>query len=233
MKLNNLFYKSLKNKLKNYYHHSFSMCSYSQEGEDLILNRLFEGGQEKSTGFYIDIGAHHPFRFSNTYFFYRKGWSGINMDATPGSMKLFNKFRPRDINLEVAIFDEMLTLPYHIFREPALNTFSKELAVSYIAHGEILDKEILIPTFPLSQILEDHIAPSQAIDFMNIDVEGHDFQALKSNNWQKYQPKFLLIESLGVDLADILKSQLVTYLEDKNYQFIAKTINTLFFKFNN
>src|SRR6186713_1276577 len=70
--------------------------SYSQEGEDLILKRFFS---EKSGGFYVDVGAHHPKRFSNTYMFYKEGWSGINIDAMPGSMKLFNKVRSKDINL--------------------------------------------------------------------------------------------------------------------------------------
>ncbi len=48
-------------------------------------------------GFYVDIGAHHPFRYSNTQFFYEKGWRGINIDATPGSMDRFKDFRPEDI----------------------------------------------------------------------------------------------------------------------------------------
>jgi hypothetical protein len=58
----------------------YSKKSYSQEGEDMILNRIFEF---RNSGFYIDVGAHHPMRFSNTYFFYRKGWRGINIDAMP------------------------------------------------------------------------------------------------------------------------------------------------------
>jgi hypothetical protein len=56
----------------------------------LILRRIFE---HKQKGFYVDVGAYHPFLFSNTYIFYLRGWRGINIDATPGSMKLFNKFR--------------------------------------------------------------------------------------------------------------------------------------------
>ncbi len=44
----------------------YSTKSYSQEGEDLILHRIFE---RKRIGFYVDAGAHHPFRFSNTIFF--------------------------------------------------------------------------------------------------------------------------------------------------------------------
>ena len=59
-----------------------SLC-YSQEGEDMILGKIFSGQKH---GFYVDVGAHHPLRFSNTYLFYLKGWRGINIDAMPGSM---------------------------------------------------------------------------------------------------------------------------------------------------
>lgn len=81
---------------KNNYLYGFSTRSYSQEGEDMILRRIF-GSQ--TSGFYIDVGAHHPKRFSNTYFFYKKGWAGINIDAMPGSMKAFQKVRYRDIEI--------------------------------------------------------------------------------------------------------------------------------------
>ena len=70
--------------------HRYGLISYSQEGEDMILRRLFE---TRRRGFYVDVGAHHPRRFSNTYYFYRQGWSGINIDAAPGSMKLFDRLR--------------------------------------------------------------------------------------------------------------------------------------------
>ena len=43
--------------------------SYSQEGEDMVLQRIFA---QKEYGFYIDVGAHHPKRFSNTYLFYKR-----------------------------------------------------------------------------------------------------------------------------------------------------------------
>ena len=84
-------------KVKNNYFDSYALKSYSQEGEDMILMRLFEN---QKMGFYVDVGAHHPKRFSNTYFFYKLGWKGINVDAMPGSMTAFNRIRARDINIE-------------------------------------------------------------------------------------------------------------------------------------
>jgi len=100
--INNKYYDILY-AIKNSLFWKFKRISYSQEGEDLILERFFEG---MNTGFYVDVGAFHPKRFSNTYIFYKKGWHGINIDARPGSMKLFNFVRPRDINLEIPISNE-------------------------------------------------------------------------------------------------------------------------------
>ena len=91
--------KSLKKSVKKPQQRFARRC-YSQEGEDMILQRMF--GQRRE-GFFVDVGAHHPFRYSNTYLFYKKGWRGINIDATPGSMREFEKYRPADINLEVAV----------------------------------------------------------------------------------------------------------------------------------
>ena len=93
---------------------------YGQDGEDLILNRLLDGQMQ---GFYVDVGAHHPIRFSNTYLFYERGWTGINIDAMPGSMKKFRKLRPRDINVECGVASSSGKLTFHRFNEPALNTF--------------------------------------------------------------------------------------------------------------
>ncbi len=45
----------------------FMLKSYSHEGEDLILNRLFN---KKPCGLFVDVGVLHPKRFSNTFIFY-------------------------------------------------------------------------------------------------------------------------------------------------------------------
>ena len=79
---------------------SYGVRAYSSEGEDLILKRIFD---KKKKGVYIDVGAHHPFRVSNTYLLYKRNWTGINIDPLPGSKALFNKHRPKDINLEIGV----------------------------------------------------------------------------------------------------------------------------------
>ncbi|PVW16573.1 SAM-dependent methyltransferase [Marixanthomonas spongiae] len=208
---------------------NFSNISYSQEGEDLILKRFFEG---KDNGFYVDVGAHHPKRFSNTYVFYLKGWRGINIDAMPGSMKGFNEQRPRDINVETGVSMEKDELTYYMFNEPALNTFSEKEAKKKdgLRNFKII-AEKKIQTLPLNAILDTHLPTDVGIDFMTIDVEGLDLQVLQSNNWEVYRPNMVLVEDLKKrGLADLITNSAVyDFLTTKNYQLVAKTWNTLFF----
>lgn len=215
---------------KNNYFDGFALKSYSQEGEDMILRRHFENYKK---GFFIDVGAHHPKRFSNTYYFYKKGWNGINIDAMPGSMKLFNKFRPNDINLEKAVSDKKQFLKYYSFNEPALNGFSKELSEQRNEQENYqveFTKEIC--TFSLEEILDENLPPNQIIDFLSIDVEGLDFRVLKSNNFKKYRPEIILVEILEFEFNKIEHSEIFKFLKLNEYSIFSKTINTVIFRDN-
>ena len=91
----------------------------------MILSRLFSA---KRIGFYVDVGAHHPFRFSKTYKFYKKGWSGINIEPNPEDFHLFSKQRNRDININAGVASKEDDISYFMFNEPDLNTFCEEEA---------------------------------------------------------------------------------------------------------
>lgn len=211
---------------------SFALTSYSQEGEDMILRRIFENQQQ---GFYIDVGAHHPKRFSNTYVLYKHGWTGINIDAMPDSMKLFNKFRKRDINLEKALSDKKEKLTYYIFNEPALNGFSKTVCEKHINQGNgkyrIISK-ITMETTTLKEILDFYLPVGQMIHFLSIDVEGLEMKVLQSNDWDKYRPEVILVEALDTDLEHIFNSDLYIFLHSMGYILFAKTFQTYIFKLN-
>lgn len=204
----------------------YANMSFSQEGEDLILKRIIG---EQIDGFYIDIGAHHPKRFSNTYLFYKAGWQGLNIDALPGSKKIFDRMRPKDINLEIGVSNQKGKLDYYMFNEPALNTFDFQLAKEYLnnSHFILLGKKS-IETDQLSSILSKYLH-RQEIDFMSIDVEGYEMQVLKSNNWNKYRPKYLLIELLNADLDNLFQVEAHCFLLNVKYKLVAKTVNTFFY----
>lgn len=210
----------------------YGQTSFSQEGEDLIIRRFFE---KKSRGFYVDIGAHHPIRFSNTYHFYQRGWRGINIDACPGSMKIFEKIRTRDINLELGVGASETTLDYYMFDEPALNSFSKPLSEERDRESSFHIVDIKsIPIQPLHKILDRHLAKhATEIDFFNVDVEGLDLEVLASNDWDRYAPTLIITEALEQGVDDILGSEVNHYLASVGYHLFAKSINSLIYRKNN
>lgn len=207
--------------LKNWLLNRHGKISYSQEGEDLILARIFEGQRQ---GFYIDVGAHHPLRFSNTYLLYLNGWTGINIDATPGSMDAFRLLRSRDINLEMAIGRKKESKTYYLFDEPALNTFDKKLIKPNQKHGYQLIGQQEIELLPLSTVINKY-ANNQIIDLLTIDVEGMDYQVLESMDWA-HQIKVVVIEQLSTDLKKLSTTPSHKLLTKKGYSLFAKTVNS-------
>jgi FkbM family methyltransferase len=203
--------------------------AFSQEGEDLILGRVFEA---KPEGFYVDVGAHHPTPYSNTYYFYLRGWRGINIDAMPGSMTAFKAGRPRDINLEIAVAENPGKLTYHIFNDPALNTFDPALAKE--RDGKDIYKIIEtkeIEMRPLAQILSEHIPAQETIDFMSVDVEGFDLPVVRSNDWERFSPKYVLAEDFsGETVEEALNSPIAAYLRSLGYLLFGKTAHTQIFR---
>jgi FkbM family methyltransferase len=205
----------------------FVRLSYSQDGEDMILRRMFEG---KSDGFYVDVGAHHPCRFSNTYHFHRRGWRGINIDANPEAISQFRRHRPADVNLCVGIADTPGTLMFHRFNEPALDTFDPALAAerSTLPDYRLVDR-LEIEVQRLEDVLGKHLPKGRKIDFLSVDVEGFDLQVLKSNDWIRFRPRVLLVEARAAQFEDLAVEPSCTFARSVGYRPVAKTVNTVIF----
>ncbi|BAM86874.1 SAM-dependent methyltransferase [Bradyrhizobium oligotrophicum S58] len=197
---------------------------YSQEGEDILLKRLFG---DRRSGFYVDIGAHHATRFSNTFALYRRGWRGINVDATPGSMSSFGLLRPRDVNLELAVSDQTDPLRMHLFREGALNTTNAELADSYVAAGWDKTGEIELRPKTLASIMDEFVPPGINVDLLSVDVEGAELAVLRSGNWDVYAPAVIIIEALSTPFAEMHQDPALRYLLARNYEVRFRLFNSV------
>lgn len=206
----------------------YSVRSYAQEGEDLLLSRFFEG---KSVGFYVEVGCHHPFRFSNTYLFYRKGWFGVCIDPLPGTVDGFKRWRSRDIAVEVGIAESAGSMQYYMFNEPALNTFNKRLAEErdgFRSYEIVSVKDV--PIMSLRDVLHGKLPDGGVqIDFLSVDVEGLDLAVLKSNDWELYRPRAVVAECLNSDLHSLLDDPVTQYLSALDYVPYAKTGNSVIF----
>jgi len=202
--------------------------SFSQEGEDLIVRRKFEG---LDRGFYVDVGAHHPERFSNTLAFYRRGWCGINIDPNPSAISMFRCARPNDVNLCVGVADTCGSLLFHVFDEPAVSTFDAELADELVRNSTyrlLGRREVQVRR--LAEILEETLPASQSIDLMSIDVEGLDLNVMQSNDWERFRARCLLVEARDFDMGRPDESPVHRFALSVGYRLIAKTVNTLIYE---
>jgi|SRR3989344_5328689 len=200
----------------------FGKKYYGQWAEDVVLERLF-AKQEK--GLYVDVGAYHPFHYSNTYALYARGWRGINIDANPESIRLFNWHRTRDINLNYGVSEEADTKPYFIFNHQSCNTFSPAQRDLMLTKKFIkLVRETQVPCVPLRTILKEH-ALGVAVDLLNVDVEGMGLEVLRSLDWSVTRPRVVCIEDDEFDFsrAPGFGSEIFSFLSGKSYTLYSKT----------
>jgi len=221
--------------MKNKLIMQFLKNSYSQKGEDLIIDKLLE---YKKNGFYIDIGAYDPHRFSNTKRFYKKGWHGINIEPNPNNYQKFIRSRKRDINLNIGIGNTNTILSFYRFILDTLSTFSKNEADRYCQQGYKLKDIIDIPVRKLVNILDEY-CKNKKIDFVTIDTEGFDIEVLKGNDWDRFRPKLICIESVihtmdGRDNEKENKQELFLFLKGVGYkQVYDNGLNSIYIDVKN
>ena len=195
---------------------------HSQDNQDKYLEtNIFKGYKN---GFYVDVGAHDGISLNNTLYFEKNNnWSGINIEPIK---KVFDKLvinRPNNINLNCAVcnndgytdflcntgYTEMLSGikdnfdPRHLHRLQSENT----------QHGSITEV-IKVETKKLETILHEN--DISHINYLSIDVEGAEFDVIKSINFDKVFIDVIVFEDNYPDVS----VPIVKYLEERNYVVI-------------
>ena len=225
--------KSLLNKYKEYRNKKnkdistiipVNKVSYSQCAEDLLIEYIFNLRNIPLPS-YIDIGANHPFFLSNTAIFHQKGCRGINIEANPALINNFKKYRPNDTNLNIGIGFEESEMDLFVFNDSTLSTFSKDECSKFEAIGNCnVEKIIKVKISTIQKILEKYnngIFP----DFLSLDVEGMDFEILKSINYESNTPKVICVEAAEYSPigAGARRTELIDFLVEKGYYEYANT----------
>jgi FkbM family methyltransferase len=216
------------NKIKNKIYPSslkpLGKKSYSQCGEDLIVDYLFQlRGITNPT--YLDIGANDPFFISNTAFFNNNGSRGINIEANPALIENFKKSRPDDINLNIGIGSQESLLDFYVINDPTLSSFSKEECMKFIATGRYhITNTLKIKITTIQKILDEFnkgIFP----DFLTIDAEGMDFEILKTIDYSSNAPKVICVEAAEYSPigAGERRTELIDFLVLNGYYEYANT----------
>ena len=219
-----------------YYFYNINIRNYkflnngSQFGEEKFILSFFDEGYK---GKFVDIGCFHPTRHNNTYKMYKSGWYGINIDLNPLTIDLFNFARQKDININAAISDieEDKTL-YFVGELNTQNTLEANHLSFLKNHHNLKEEEIskqIIKTRRLDNILDNYNFNN--IDFMNIDVEGHELNILNSIDFLKYKIKFICIEMIDHnDQAKLINEKLNEILEKNGYILEKKLDFNFIFK---
>jgi len=158
--------------------------SYAQNYEDLHLARVFG---DQPAGFYIDVGAGHPVHSNVSFLFYLRGWSGITVEPNPWLAQLSEAVRPRDRRIDSLLGAADGQAIYHLVEG------FHGLSTTVEANAQAAQKEFnrLVKSFPVPvttlRALCGRYAPKQ-IDFLKIDVEGHDWNVLKGVPWDRIKP---------------------------------------------
>ncbi|MBL8710782.1 MAG: FkbM family methyltransferase [Rhodospirillaceae bacterium] len=198
---------------------AFPIESFSSFGEDRLILKFLA---KRPAGFYVDVGAHAPIDYSNTYALYLRGWRGIAVDPDPDAIAAFRRERPEDLALQVAVGTAPGKVTLHLFNDRSMNTtdaasFAKTLANPRKRHlGDIVVERVT-----LAGILDRHVPAGRQVDFINIDCEGADLDVLRSNDWARFHPSLLAVEDLDLDLERVTESQIFRFLRPLGYRLVS------------
>ena len=192
----------------------------AQFNEDKFILSLFE---KNFKGKFLDVGCYHPTRHNNTFQMYKNGWSGINIDLNPLTIELFDFFRPRDININIGISDSENEKKLYFLDEFNTQNTIDENQLNFLKnHHNIKEKEIFeknIKTKNINMILDEY--KFYNIDFMNLDIEGHELQVLKTIDFDKIKIKYLCVEMIEHNSISLTNNNKIRILlNQNNYKLI-------------
>jgi FkbM family methyltransferase len=168
-----------------------TLTSWAQNREDI---RLWRALSDVSRGFYVDVGAADPWHHSVTALFYEHGWNGVNVEPGTAFDRL-SKTRVRDINVRVAIDEAegeaVLTTPLEGPGLASIRPFAPTVPDRFISNVERQTVRIR----RLADVLEES-EHSGDIHFLKVDVEGAESAVITSNDWRRFKPWIVVVESM-------------------------------------
>jgi len=172
-------------------------------------------------GKFVDVGANDGITGSMTYALEKNGWSGILIEPNPALVENIKKARTSPV-FQYAISSQKGELPFYLVEGPAnlhgLSRFdyTKEFDEHIKRSGGSI-KKTMVHVEKISHIIEE-AKMFDKIDLLKIDVEGHEFEVLKSFDFERYQPTLIVTEDNFKDADKSVRN----LLRNKGYAVIAR-----------
>lgn len=200
---------------------------YSQDSQDMYLEKTIFRGYKN--GFFVDVGAHDGVSINNTLHFEKyNNWKGINIEPIK---KVYDKLvnnRPNNINLNLAVCnndgetDFLCNTGYTEMISGIKDNFDSRHWQRLQNENKIMGSTteiIKVNTKKLETICDEYNISH--INYLSIDVEGAEFEVIKSINFDK-----VFIDVIGFENNyDDNSIPIIKYLEDNNFVMIHKSLD--------
>lgn len=179
---------------------------YSQWGEDLLIAQILSS----PVSFYVDVGCNHPTKFNNTYLFYKRGWSGLCIDAVQSFGSLYAQIRPRDRFVHSAVSAMDGDVAFYVGDEDALSS---------MVENEWTPRKLIVHSRPLDRLLRENNVPSD-FQLLSLDIEGLEVEALRALASTRYRPRVIIAEYQTIGRINL---ELQPTLISLGYQILSVT----------
>jgi hypothetical protein len=174
--------------------------SYSQNNEEAVLLDYFG---DKADGTFLEIGAFHPTRHSNTRALIERGWSGVMVEMSPyGLVDLIESYKD---NPRIRIVAGAVTInaqpPASVWLMPKDAENDGAISTTETWHrdkwaGRVSGKHIAMTAATISMTELMWLLPPQ-IDLVSIDTEGTSAQIASAFDFDRFGVKAVVLEHDG------------------------------------
>lgn len=204
--------------------------SFSQAGEDRCIDFLLQEVKMTKPS-YLELGVCNPTTGSNTFLFYTRGAKGVLVEADKTQIDTIKKIRPNDVVIHAGVSSSgQSEAEFYVFDLQGYNTFAKDEAL----HREKNSRHKIVRVDKVKlQSINSIIANNFKTypDLLSIDIEGLDYEVLKSLDYTKYPIPIICAETCTFSETHIKsKNKLIEELmKEKGYLIYADTyVNTIF-----
>jgi FkbM family methyltransferase len=194
-----------------YLERAYGPVRYSQFAEEWIIRDFF---QDRRGGVFVDVGANHYKNDSTTFYLEEQlGWSGIAVEPLTQFADEYRQFRPKTQFVSFFVSDtsdasaKMYVNDKHTVMSSSTKSFTQRMGPD--------TREITVPTITLDDLLPKH--GLEKIDFLSMDIELHEPQALAGFDVKRFRPELVCIEAHGE-----VRQQILDYFARNGYVLVGK-----------